>query len=132
MTLASTPSLASSDAPDLDLSVLDRMVGNDPARFRKFALLFLQSVGDVMDQVDQALLAEDLAALGALGHRAKSTSMNVGAATLARQCGALEFAAQQQDRVGAYAIARGLRPLLEVVRTAIEQRLADPAAGRAA
>lgn len=125
MVSAINPDLTSADVPDLDLSVLDRMVGKDPIRFRKFALLFLQSIGDVLDQVDQALAAEDLAALAGLGHRAKSTSMNVGAAGLARQCLAMESAALQQDRAAAYAVARGLRPLLELVRAAIDQRLAD-------
>jgi len=124
MTQASSIPPGSADAPDLDLTVLERLVGGDAAKLRKFALLFLQSVGDVLNQIDDALVADDLEALAGLGHRAKSTSMNVGAAGFSRQCLALETAARQQDRSTAVAIARGLRPLLEDIRAVIGRRFA--------
>ena len=127
MTTMHTPPAEPGDPTELDLSVLDGMVGNDAARFRKFALLFLASVGDVLDQLDEAMARVDLDTLAALGHRAKSTSMNVGAVGFARQCLALESAARGHDAATALAIAAGLRPLMQGIRRAIDQRL-DPQA----
>lgn len=127
MTMMHTPPAAPGDPTELDLSVLHSMVGNDAARFRKFALLFLASVGDVLDQIDDAVARADLDTLAGLGHRAKSTSMNVGAVGFARQCIALESAAREHDAATALTIAAGLRPLMHGIRRAIDQRL-DPQA----
>lgn len=123
MTTKHTPSAAPGDPAELDLSVLDSLVGKDAARFRKFSLLFLASVGDVLDQIDDAVARTDLATLAGLGHRAKSTSMNVGAVGFARQCIALESAAREHDAATALTIAAGLRPLMHGIRRAIEERL---------
>ena len=125
MTSSSTTTPTPAAATDLDLSVLARMVDNDPVRFRKFARLFLASVEDVLAQLDDAVLRADLDAMAGLGHRAKSTSMNIGASGFSRQCQLLESTARQGDAVAAQACARGLRPLLQGIRSAIEQRLGD-------
>ena len=53
------------------MSVLEKMVGNDPAKFKKFALLFISSLEDVLQQIDDAIVRRDMAALAAMGHRAR-------------------------------------------------------------
>ncbi len=107
----------------LDLSVLDRMVGNDPAKFRKFALLFISSLEDVLQQIDEAIARADLSALSAMGHRAKSTALNIGARSFSDQCRLLEQAAGEGDCATALALAQSLRPQFLGIRHAIDQRL---------
>ena len=109
--------------PDLDLTVLDALVGHDAQKFRKFALLFLSSLDEVLQQVDSACASGDVAILGAMGHRAKSTALNIGAAKLSGMCLLLEQTAGAQDWAQSLAVAQGLRPVVEGIRTAIGMRL---------
>lgn len=111
------------EAPGLDLSVLDALVGNDATKFRKFALLFISSMETVLSQVDTAAAAQDMATLGAMGHRAKSTALNIGATAFSRQCLSLEQTARAQKVDEATAIANGLRPMFTAICQAIQQRL---------
>lgn len=111
--------------PRLDLSVLDALVGNDATKFRKFAQLFMSSVGGVMAEVDTAIAEEDMPKLAAMGHRAKSTALNVGAHAFATQCIAMEKAARVRDVALALELACGLRPLFDEVGRAFAQRLDD-------
>ncbi len=107
----------------LDLSVLEKMVAGNPAKFRKFALLFISSMTDVLTQVDSAVASGDLPALAAMGHRAKSTALNVGATGLSGQCLQLEQAAHAGQQAQAVAIAQGLRPTFAAICEAIELKL---------
>ncbi len=111
--------------PHLDLSVLDALVGNDASKFRKFAQLFMSSVGGVMAEVDTAIAEEDMPKLAAMGHRAKSTALNVGAHAFATQCIAMENTARLRDVAAALALAQGLRPLFDEIGRAFAQRLDD-------
>jgi len=113
------------EAPGLDLTVLDTLVGGDAAKFRKFATLFMSSVETVLAEVDTAISQEDLTTLAAMGHRAKSTALNIGAAEFSRRCLQMEQAARTHDLPTALALARGLRPLFATICAAIAQRLAD-------
>ena len=130
MTPPNDPVAAASIATDLptgalDLSVLEKMVGGNAVKFKKFALLFVNSMTDVMTQIDTAVAQGDLATLAAMGHRAKSTAMNVGATGLSGQCLLLEQAAHAGEQVKARAIAQALRPMLTAICAAIDVRLAD-------
>lgn len=109
----------------LDLSVLDTLVGNDAAKFRKFAQLFMRSVEGVMAEVDTAIAQEDMAQLAAMGHRAKSTALNIGATEFANQCIAMEDAARIGDVALAVEIGRSLRPLFDGIGRALAQRQND-------
>lgn len=110
-------------APGLDLSVLDTLVGHDATKFRKFALLFISSMETVLSQVDAAAAQQDMATLGAMGHRAKSTALNIGATAFSRQCLSLEQTSRAQKVDEAIAIAHGLRPMFTTICQAINQRL---------
>jgi len=108
----------------LDLSVLETLVNHDATKFRKFALLFISSIDTVLTEVDTAIATDNLPLLMAMGHRAKSTALNIGAEAFSKQCLQLEQLARAQDRPAALQIARELRPGFEIIRLAIEQRLA--------
>jgi len=109
--------------PPLDLGVLDALVGHDAAKFRKFAQLFMDSVETVMQAVDDAIAQHDLATLAAMGHRAKSTAMNIGALEFSKQCLLLEKTAKAQEADAALATARTLRPMFSGICQAIKLRL---------
>lgn len=109
---------------DLDLGVLDTLVAHDAAKFQKFASLFMRSMETVMAEVDTAIAQEDLPVLVAMGHRAKSTALSIGAAAFSQQCLQMEKAACAQDAAAALRIARNLRPQFAAICHAIEQRLA--------
>lgn len=115
----------------LDLSVLDALVGHDAAKFRKFAQLFMRSVEGVMAEVDTAIAQEDMAQLAAMGHRAKSTALNIGATEFANQCIAMEKAARVNDVALAVEIGRSLRPLFDGIGRAFAQRLNNQGASAA-
>jgi HPt (histidine-containing phosphotransfer) domain-containing protein len=100
------------------------MVGFNAVKFRKFALLFLSTVEDALAQIDTALAVQDLQTLSAMGHRAKSPALSVGAAGFAARCLLLEQTARSGDAEAAIAIARSLRPQFEDIRSVIERRLA--------
>jgi PAS domain S-box-containing protein len=75
----------------LDLSVLEKMLGTtDPLKVKKFALKFLLSAQQGLEEIETALEKEDLATLAALGHRNKSPAKTVGALAYAELCLGLE------------------------------------------
>lgn len=107
----------------LDLSVLDTLANHDAATLRKYSLLFIASLEEVLAQVDDGVARGDLALLGAMGHRAKSTALNIGASALATQCLLLEQAAHAQDAAAATTVAHTLRPMFLAIRAALLQHL---------
>ena len=106
----------------LDLSVLDALVEHDAAKFHKFAQLFMHSVEGVMAEVDTAIAQGDMAKLAAMGHRAKSTALSIGATEFANQCIAMEKAARAHEVASALEIGRSLRPLFASIGRALAQR----------
>ncbi len=107
----------------LDLSVLDTLVNHDAAKLRKYSLLFIASLEEVLAQVDEGIARADCALLGAMGHRAKSTALNIGAAGFSTQCLRMEQAATAQDTAAALALAHTLRPMFQPIRAALLQHL---------
>ncbi len=107
----------------LDLSVLDTLANHDAAKLRKFSMLFIASLEDVLAQIDDGLARGDLALLGAMGHRAKSTALNIGATGFAAQCLLLEQTATAQDAAATTALAHTLRPMFLPIRAALLQHL---------
>lgn len=111
---------------ELDLTVLDTLANHDHTKVNRYALLFFRSIEDVLGQMDEALACGDLARLGALGHRAKSTARSIGAFGFSQACLQLEHAAQTHNDAAATAIATTLRPLYEGIHQALLQHLATP------
>jgi HPt (histidine-containing phosphotransfer) domain-containing protein len=107
----------------LDLSVLDTLANHDATKLRKYSLLFIASLEEVLAQVDDGIARTDCSLLGAMGHRAKSTALNIGATGLSAQCLLLEQAATTHDTVAAMALAHTLRPMFLPIRAALLQHL---------
>ena len=107
----------------LDPRVLEKLVGADPARLRKYARLFTLSMDEVLPQVDAALSRHDNTALAALGHRGKSTARNMGALALAEHFLQLEQAARGTDLTRTQSIVAALRPALAEVQAALQRQL---------
>ncbi len=115
-----TAGVPSGDPQIIDLAVLARSVGNDPAKLRKFSLKFLESAQKGLAEIGAALERKDMAALAASGHRLKSSSRTVGALGFADLCHALEQCKDDKNMAQAQDIAGRLRPLLERIREQIE------------
>jgi HPt (histidine-containing phosphotransfer) domain-containing protein len=111
----------------LDLSVLEELACHDAAKVRKYAFLFIQSLEDILVQIDSAVACHDLNVLGNMGHRAKSTALNIGATAFAHECLLLEQAARAQDSATSLAIATSLRPMFAPIHAALLHHLGAPA-----
>ena len=106
-----------------DFSALKTIANHDEAKLRKYAQLFIASLEDVLAQVDDGIGRADIALLGAMGHRAKSTALNIGAADFGHQCLLLEQAAAGGDVAATLALAQSLRPMFLPIRAALMQIL---------
>jgi len=93
----------------IDLSVLEKIIGSDQVKLRKFALKYLNSAQLGLDEIEMALRQENLAALAALGHRHKTPARTVGAQGFADLCQALE---KSTDIEQARHIVAQMRPLV--------------------
>jgi len=111
----------SGDPQVIDLSVLARSVGNDPAKLRKFAIKFLESAQKGVAEIEAALERKDMAALSASGHRLKSSSRTVGALGFADLCHALEQCKDGGNMDQAQDIVIRLRPLLKQIKEQINE-----------
>jgi HPt (histidine-containing phosphotransfer) domain-containing protein len=109
----------------LDLSVLDTLANHDAAKIRKYSQLFIASLEDVLAQVDEGITRGDCALLRAMGHRAKSTALNIGATSFSTQCLLMEQAATSNDAAAAIALAQTLRPMFQRIHTALLQHLGN-------
>lgn len=113
-------------APTLDRAVLGRMTASNPVRFEKYSALFRSSMEDVLLQVDAACEGKDMASLQAMGHRGKSTAINIGAAELSRQCTLLELAGKARNEAAALQTAKNLRTLYNEACAALQAQPVPP------
>jgi len=104
---------AAAEAALFDVTALGQTFGNKPEKMRKYALMFLDSAREGMDEVDEALAQGDLARLAELGHRIKSSARAVGAYSFAELCLALERLRKGGQIDEARAIVVHMRPLLD-------------------
>ena len=111
------------DPQVIDLAVLAKSVGDNPAKIRKFAIKFLESAQNGVAEIEAALERKDMAALVASGHRLKSSSKTVGAMGFADLCNLLEQSKNDENMEQAHDIVVRLRPLLERIRDQITIRL---------
>ncbi len=103
----------------IDLSVLAKMVGDDPATIREFAFKFLNSSEKGVAEIEAALEHEDMVALAALGHRIKSAARMAGAIRFADLCQELEQGKNGGSMDQMRDVASRLRPLLEQIKNII-------------
>lgn len=107
----------------IELSVLEKIMGTDPAKLRKFALKFLGSAQQGLDEIEAALQQANLAGLAALGHRNKSPARTVGAMAYAELCQLLEQFKGGGDVEMARQIVAKMRPMLEQIAAQINRDL---------
>src|SRR5579859_2667929 len=81
----------------INLAILGRLVRDDPDKVRKFSVKFLEAARETLAEMDAAHSGGNLAALGGLGHKLKSSARTVGATGFADLCQALESAAKGND-----------------------------------
>jgi CheY-like chemotaxis protein len=110
---------AATDADLIDLSVLARVIGSDPAKIQKFAFKFLDSAQQGLAEMEQALAQNNLQDLAALGHKNKSPAKTVGAFSYA----ALSMSLEQFKSDGEIASARDIVTQMRVLLQKIEQKL---------
>ena len=109
------------DQPNIDLSILGQIVNNDPDKIRKFALMFLETAGDTLVEMDDAYTREDTAAISHLGHKLKSSAKTVGALGVAEICQALEYAGKANDMSELQKLLAELAPLLRQISVQVQQ-----------
>ena len=121
---APAPDVVAIPAPGpgaVDFDALARGVGGGRERMRKYAFLFVASARDALADIDAALEAGDMAAVGALAHRLKSSARAVGAGPFASLCEEIEGQAARPAQ--ARALAARLRAQLARVEREIGARL---------
>ncbi|MFC4929574.1 CHASE domain-containing protein [Massilia sp. GCM10023247] len=121
------PAAPGAAAPLLDLQVLAATFGDERAKMRKFAFMFLDSAREGLAEIDSALAAGDLARAGACAHRIKSSARAVGAIGFADACHALE----RQEKLGAIAPARALGARLRSIFARLERQVPAELGARA-
>ncbi len=83
--------------PVLNLSVLEGLVGDDPATVNEFLSDYLASSRDIAKEMRAAFAAGDSRQVGALAHKLKSSSRAVGALALGELCARLESLGKAGD-----------------------------------
>jgi CheY-like chemotaxis protein/HPt (histidine-containing phosphotransfer) domain-containing protein len=89
-----TPTSSSGEPPVVDLSVLHRLVGDDPAVVREILLDYLESAREQARELRRAYRKGDVRLVGGLAHKLKSASLAVGALLLGELCAEMELPAQ--------------------------------------
>jgi CheY-like chemotaxis protein/HPt (histidine-containing phosphotransfer) domain-containing protein len=106
----------------IDISVLERLVGNDVDTVRELLDAYLASAHRQATELRAADAVDDLRQIGEIAHRLKSSSRAVGAATLGDLCAELENACRTGARE---AVTQGLDAFDAALR-AIDAQLAGP------
>jgi PAS domain S-box-containing protein len=114
---------AAAAAALFDVTALGQTFGNKPEKMRKYALMFLDSAREGMDEVDEALAQGDVVRLAELGHRIKSSARAVGAYSFAELCMALERLRKGGQIDEARAIVVHMRPLLDQLAAHLGEEL---------
>ncbi|UUZ53971.1 Hpt domain-containing protein [Massilia sp. H-1] len=83
------------------MDVLSTTFGGNPAKMRKYALLFIESARHAMTQIGEALAQGDMGHAADLAHRLKSSAKAIGAMGFANLCEALETMRDGQDAADA-------------------------------
>lgn len=110
------------DPEVIDLSILAKNVSSKPADVRKFALKFLESARQGLEEIDGALTRQDLATACAVGHRIKAPARTVGAMKFADLCLSLEQQKNNGSIEQAGECARQLHTLLGTIRADLDRR----------
>jgi len=110
-------------ASPMDIGVLERMVGKDPAVISEFLNDFRGTAATIAAELQAAIAGGQVAQAGALAHKLKSTARSFGALTLGELCDAMEQAA----KTGEAAALNRLLPRFMSEASAVDAYLASRA-----
>ncbi len=110
---------------DWDASVLQQMVGDNPAILRRFLELFLVKSKEQQQKLQADQEIEDLKAIGFTAHALKSASRSVGALRIGELCQALESASKDNDLAKCKQLIEEMSEAFVVVDQLIEQFLSQ-------
>ncbi len=108
-------------SPVLDFEQLRESALGDVAFARELAAVFLQQADEQLSGMQEALGAENAAALRALAHRLKGGALALGALQVGAQARGLEEAAERGDLATAAARLGGIRAACQEVRLLLQQ-----------
>ena len=108
----------------LDMGVLSRTFGANPAKMHKYAMLFIDSASDAMRGIREAQARDERQRLAELGHRLKSSARAVGAMSFAALCAELEGLNEAGSADHAKALVARMAVLLDELGAHIEREVA--------
>ncbi len=91
------PSASQSSNP-VDVSILEALVGNDPAIIREFLHDFRVNASEISEQLCVACKENQFDKIKVAAHKLKSSARSVGAVGLGEWCAKLEQAAKESDQ----------------------------------
>lgn len=91
------PALSTVAAKPVDVSILEQLVGNDPAVISEFLQDFRASARKTADELRAACQAGDAKTAGSIAHKLKSSARSVGALQLGELCAQMEQAGKAGD-----------------------------------
>jgi two-component system sensor histidine kinase/response regulator len=95
-----------------DVAELSQTFAGDAVKMRKYAMMFLDSARDGINEIELANARGDLARVAELGHRVKSSARTVGALSFAQLCARLEGLQKDGDPAEVELILAQLKVLL--------------------
>ena len=116
--------------PVFDVTVLESLVGNDPAIVRELLNDFTDALQRQVADLHAAIASAQLADIGAVAHKMKSAARSVGALSLGDLCAELENAGKRTDESAAERLVHEIGASSAGVQLEIERYLATPSASR--
>jgi HPt (histidine-containing phosphotransfer) domain-containing protein len=113
------------DKSIMDISVLEALVGDDPAIVNEFLTDYLASSRNNMEEMRAVLAVGDARQVGTLAHKLKSSSRAVGALALGDLCAELENLGKTEDMEAIAKTMVQFDACLTEVDAAISRILAD-------
>lgn len=113
------------DANIIDLTILAEVIGNNPDKLQRFANKFVETTRAALAELQACLDRGDVARIGELGHRVKSSARIVGALGMGDLCERLEQLPVQPHEA-ALAQARELVLRMDPLLAAISSVIASP------
>ncbi|MHB1311033.1 MAG: PAS domain-containing protein [Gemmatimonadaceae bacterium] len=117
---------ATSARPAFDVTVLESLVGDDPAIVRELLHDFTDAQKRQLAEMQAAVVSARLAEVGAVAHKMKSAARSVGALSLGDLCAELENAGKRSDVSAVDRLVRMIGASSAGVQTEIERYLATP------